>query len=326
MTALVSIVIPVRNRASLLRSTIESLRQQTHSEWEALVVDDGSTPEQYEQIASTAALDRRVRLIPRREVPSGACACRNAGVAAARGEYILFLDSDDALAPNCLAHRLAAMAAHPAAKFIAFPSWSFRLEPGDLNTLWNVIDRGDPVDRLIRGDSPWQTSGPLWRRTALDEIGGWDVRLRTWQDSEFHIRAIVACGNYLVINEPDAFWRLPGEEGSIGKTAQLPSHVVNRARMLLRTGAWLNERRALTEPRRRSVSMQLFRHAFRTPLARRRSMMLWRHGRTLGLVRFHEYWLALFFDGVERVGRRFALSGLTRLYPNLNRYGADAEQ
>lgn len=326
MTPTVSIVIPVRNRASLLRATIDSLRRQTYPDWEALVVDDGSSRDQHAQIATIAASDGRVRLMRRETLPSGACACRNLGVGAARGEYILFLDSDDALAPDCLAHRLAAMTVHPDAAFLAFPSWSFRHEPGDLDSLWNVIDRGDPIDRLLRGDSPWQTSGPLWRRSALDRVGRWDVRLKSWQDSEFHIRAIVTCGNHHIIDEPDAFWRQPGNEGSIGNTAQWPLQVVNRARMLLRVGVWLREHHALTERRRRTVSMQLFQHAFRIPLARRRSMILWRRGRKLRLVRVHEYWLALFFDGIERLARRFALFGLRRLYPAFLRYGSAHEE
>ena len=108
---LVSIVIPIRDRASLFAAAMQSLREQTCSNWEAIVVDDGSSPNEIQSIKELVASDRRAKLMQNSGRRSGACAARNVGVKNARGDYFIFLDADDALAPGCLAHRLAIISA-----------------------------------------------------------------------------------------------------------------------------------------------------------------------------------------------------------------------
>ena len=94
---LVSIVIPSWNRSALLQRALASVRAQTWSHWEALVVDDGSEDDTREVVAALAAEDPRIRLIARPH--EGVCAARNAGLAEARGGFIAFLDSDNEWLP-----------------------------------------------------------------------------------------------------------------------------------------------------------------------------------------------------------------------------------
>lgn len=100
MSKLVSIIIPAYNVEQYIQATLRSVQNQTWQEWEALVVDDGSTDRTAEKINELAASDSRIRLI--RQANAGSSSARNAGLAAAQGSYIAFLDGDDEWAPTLL--------------------------------------------------------------------------------------------------------------------------------------------------------------------------------------------------------------------------------
>jgi cellulose synthase/poly-beta-1,6-N-acetylglucosamine synthase-like glycosyltransferase len=112
---LVSVIIPLYNKEKFVAEAIESLRRQTHAEWEVVVVDDGSTDQ---GAAVVAALDDpRVRLI--RQPNGGVSRARNRGIELARGEVVCFLDADDWYGPYYL-ETLAALAAQfPAEQYFA---------------------------------------------------------------------------------------------------------------------------------------------------------------------------------------------------------------
>lgn len=96
---LVSIVMPTHNRADMLERAVASVLAQGYPEWELLIVDDGSTDRTPEILRALAA-DRRIRSI--RTENLGAASARNHGLAAARGEYIAYLDSDNSWRPDFL--------------------------------------------------------------------------------------------------------------------------------------------------------------------------------------------------------------------------------
>ena len=105
----VSVIIPTYNRASLVQEAVASVLAQTYRDFELLVVDDGSTDGTLEALASFAG-EIRVLSLPVRRGVSGA---RNAGIAAAQGEWRAFLDADDLWLPEKLARQMAFMEAHP---------------------------------------------------------------------------------------------------------------------------------------------------------------------------------------------------------------------
>jgi glycosyltransferase involved in cell wall biosynthesis len=88
-----SVVVPVYNRAHSIGPTLKSVQDQTFSEFECLVIDDGSTDGHALEQAVAALDDPRFRLI--RQENGGPAAARNAGIKAAKGKYVAFLDSDD---------------------------------------------------------------------------------------------------------------------------------------------------------------------------------------------------------------------------------------
>jgi len=103
----VSVVLPAYNAARTLAGSIASVRAQTWSDWELIVVDDGSRDATAELAQELGRLDRRIRLIRQRN--RGVSAARNAGIDAARGRYLAFLDADDRWLPRKLARQLEFM-------------------------------------------------------------------------------------------------------------------------------------------------------------------------------------------------------------------------
>lgn len=101
----VSIVIPNYNRALLISDTLDSVLAQTYTNWECLIVDDGSTDESVKVIEKYTDKDSRFKMIQRpSNHPKGANACRNIGLKAAQGDYLIFFDSDDLM----MAHHVEA--------------------------------------------------------------------------------------------------------------------------------------------------------------------------------------------------------------------------
>lgn len=98
---MISIIIPVYNSAAWLPSCLESLLAQTMPDWEAICVNDGSKDNSLHILEQYAARDPRIRIIEQEN--SGVSQARNKALDAAKGEFILFLDSDDALHPQTLA-------------------------------------------------------------------------------------------------------------------------------------------------------------------------------------------------------------------------------
>ena len=96
----VTVVVPTRNRAAMLRQALRSVAAQRGVDLEAVVVDDGSTDATPAVV--TAIGDRRLRLV-RHQRPQGVSTARNRGVAEARGRWVAFLDDDDVWAPEKLA-------------------------------------------------------------------------------------------------------------------------------------------------------------------------------------------------------------------------------
>ena len=102
MAPLVSVIIPTYNRADLVRQAVASVEAQTFRDFEIVVVDDGGNDGTYEVLSA----ERELRVL-RHPDRRGVSAARNTGIAAARGEWLAFLDSDDLWLPDKLARQIS---------------------------------------------------------------------------------------------------------------------------------------------------------------------------------------------------------------------------
>ncbi len=105
---LVSIITPLYNAAPFITKTIASIQQQTHTNWELIIVDDCSTDNGLHLVKQLAKNDARIQ-IHKQEINVGAARCRNLATTYAKGSYIAFLDADDLWAPKKLETQLKAM-------------------------------------------------------------------------------------------------------------------------------------------------------------------------------------------------------------------------
>jgi glycosyltransferase involved in cell wall biosynthesis len=186
-----SIIIPNYNREKLISETLNSLISQSHGNWEALVIDDGSRDNSLKIISDFAARDSRIKLFCRRHQPKGASTCRNIGIEKADGDYIIFLDSDDLLKAFALEQRLAAAKNNPEADFWVFQTVNFEGRPENEKEVWNKLTDEDNINRFLKLDSPWHTSGPLWKSKTVKKHLKFDEQLNCWQDVDFHLQALL---------------------------------------------------------------------------------------------------------------------------------------
>ena len=199
----VSVVTPTKNRLKLLTATMDSVAVQSFKAWEHIVVDDGSDDGTCGEVARRAASDSRVRYVRRTGEKAGANACRNLGIRESSGEFIVFLDSDDLLAPCCLARRVEAMRRNLDLDFATFQAGVFEHAVGDIRREFDSQLLGDDLLRFLFFECPWIITGPVWRKASLLRLGLFDESLPSWQDIELHVRAITAGFRYLRFPDVD---------------------------------------------------------------------------------------------------------------------------
>ena len=192
----VTVITPTKNRRALLADAVASVAAQTFSNWEHIIVDDGSDDGTRQIIERQISCDARISFISRECNKGGANVCRNIGLRASKGKYIIFLDSDDSLRPECLASRVALMERNLDLDFAVFPAGVFTHLVGDQVTVYHPMKPGDDLLRFLSHECVWEISGPIWRRSFLELLGGFDEHLLSTQDLDLHVRALAAQGRY----------------------------------------------------------------------------------------------------------------------------------
>lgn len=194
---MVSIIIPTYNRSHLIGVTLDSVLNQTYENWECIVVDDGSNDNTQEILELYVKNDPRFRFYERNRDPKGAPTCRNVGLELAKGEYVIYLDSDDLLAPFCLEQRVTLFKENQLNDFLVFKSLLFVDKPFSNGFYWNIDNDEDDLSRFLKLDALWQTSGPIYKKEVLIKMNGFKEDLLFWQDYELHLRCLLNGGNYL---------------------------------------------------------------------------------------------------------------------------------
>jgi glycosyltransferase involved in cell wall biosynthesis len=194
---MVSIIIPTFNRSNLIAVTLDSVLAQTYENWECIVVDDGSTDNTTEVLNLYFKNESRIRFCQRNRDPKGAPTCRNIGLELAKGDYVIYLDSDDLLAPFCLEQRVALFNQNHSCDFLVFKNILFQEEPIGKGFYWNIDTDEDDLSRFIKLDALWQTSGPIYKKEFLLKMKGFKEDLLFWQDYDLHLRCLLKKGMYL---------------------------------------------------------------------------------------------------------------------------------
>lgn len=205
---LVSVVIPVYNRAHLLGRAIRSVLEQTFVDLELLVVDDGSSDGIADAVGSFG--DPRLRLVrlPRR---GGVASARNVGIGQARGDLVAFLDSDDEWLLSKLEQQIARLGQHAAGRAVVSCQFArYNDLTRRLAAPVRASPRGDSFDQFIRRSAPIP-SCLVVPRAALEAVGGLDESLPTFADYELLLRLADASIHFV---EVDAVLVIKHEHGT----------------------------------------------------------------------------------------------------------------
>jgi glycosyltransferase involved in cell wall biosynthesis len=202
----VSIIIPAYNAEKFIVETIKSVQRQTFSDFEIIVVDDGST----DQTASLVMQLEEPRLRVLSVEHQGLSATRNRGVAASEGKFLAFLDADDLWTPNTLQLYVEALTANAAADLSY--GWTY---------FWNYdLNNSSDVTKLISHSATGATayramlernivgngSNIFVRRSAFDAVGGFDQDLTHGEDWEFCFRVALQ-GEVALVPQPLVYYR-----------------------------------------------------------------------------------------------------------------------
>lgn len=175
----VSVVIPTFNADVTLSDTLDSVVRQSRVDWEAVVVDDGSADGTLDLALRRSRQDPRIRVFGQEH--QGASGARNAGVALARAPWLVFLDSDDWLAPEHLDRLLTALEATPEAAVAYCGYVRVRRDGSTITRSWHPEIAERPFEVFAQRNAAAIHSVMVRRDLVLD-VGGFDMNLTTCEE------------------------------------------------------------------------------------------------------------------------------------------------
>ncbi len=201
----VSIIIAVRDAAATLAETLDSVLAQHDASWEALVIDDGSVDATAAIADGYAESDARLRVI--RQAPAGVSAARNAGIVAARHDWLLFLDGDDRLDPRALDRLARQAAAEPDAGVVCGGWVRFGPSGETIEETWRP-ERGDELFLTLARFCPFAIHSCMVRRSLVERVGMFDPRRTTCEDWDLWQRVARTGARFAWTDDVVAYYRM----------------------------------------------------------------------------------------------------------------------
>lgn len=216
-----SVIIPVYNGEKTIRETIESVLAQTFTDFELLIINDGSTDRTVEIVESFA--DPRIQIVSYKN--AGLAASRNRGIDRATTDYIAFIDADDLWTPDKLNDQFLALQNHPEAA-VAY-SWTDYIDDSSQVIYQGGYPtvNGDAYAHLLLVCFLENGSNPLVRKSALLEVGGFDESLPAAEDWDLYIR-LAARYSFVGVPSVQILYRVA--------TNNMSSHVLRQEEASLR--------------------------------------------------------------------------------------------
>jgi glycosyltransferase involved in cell wall biosynthesis len=202
MSVTISVVIPVYNGANFIADTIRSVLNQTYTNYEVVVVNDGSKDGTIEQLAQ---FGDAIKLI---SIPNGGVSnARNVGIRASSGDYIAFLDADDLWVPQKLERQLAAMLRAPS---VGFSCSNYMVRAGnediehfsrfrqDARGIVTDVPLTSALENLIKNNFVGTCSNVMVKRQILEQSGLFDTAYRQAEDYDLWLRCAMVTDFLLI--------------------------------------------------------------------------------------------------------------------------------
>jgi glycosyltransferase involved in cell wall biosynthesis len=223
---LISVIIPVYNGETTIQRTIESVFKQTVSDWELIVIDDGSQDSTVDILSQIRDSRLKVFSYPN----AGQATSRNRGLAKASGDYIAFLDADDLWTPDKLEAQLNALQTHPQAA-VAY-SWTDYIDESDqfYRRGNHLTLNGNIYANLLLTDLFENGSNLLICKKALDDVGGFDESLPPAEDWELWLR-LASRYEFIAVPSAQILYRVSAHSAStqVGKMEAACLRVIEQA-------------------------------------------------------------------------------------------------
>jgi len=211
----VSIIIATFNRAHLIGETIESVLAQTYSDWECIVVDDGSSDNTEEVMKNYVVNDSRIKFYNRpSNRPKGPNASRNYGIEKSSGEYILSLDSDDWLLSNHLELKMKAFNENPDIVGVLSKTIMVNDNKEVIKKETRTFLTENMLEDFVSLKISWYMHDIIWRKSFLQGKVLYNEQLLKMLDRDFHIRRLAEEPKLLLVDEFLALYRIHDNSNS----------------------------------------------------------------------------------------------------------------
>ena len=212
---LVSIIIPVYNKASYIKETLDSALNQIYPNTEIIVVDDGSFDGSIEILQEYfEKYPKRIVLIDQEN--KGVSSATNTGIQASKGDYIQFLDADDLLSSDKIANQIKLLEGQSVFTLATCEWQMFQDNPQQCYSIpYDVFrDFKSGLDLLLsfwNHQEMMQPATYLTHRSLIEKAGPWDENLTINQDGEFFARVLMHADQLLYEPKGKVLYRTPGE-------------------------------------------------------------------------------------------------------------------
>jgi peptidoglycan/xylan/chitin deacetylase (PgdA/CDA1 family) len=207
----VSVIIPAYNAKETIAESLQSLGAQTFTNWEAIVIDNGSSDDTLQIATEFAEKDSRIRVISQSQ--KGVCLARNTGIAEAKNDWLLFLDADDWILPQHLECLTDALTCNPSLDLV-YSGWARITADG---ALFYEEFRGQPtkIFHAFARNCVFVMHTCLVRRSTVVNLGGFDTSLRTCEDWDLWQRIARTGARFGAISHAFARYRMRSHSASM---------------------------------------------------------------------------------------------------------------
>lgn len=196
---LITIIIPTYNRSDVIGETLNSILVQTYTNWECIVIDDGSTDNTAEVLSDYISKDKRFRYYKRpAKKLKGPCSCRNYGFEKSTGAYINFFDSDDLYKPQALEKWMSHF--NDGVDAVVSKVEMIHFNSHKVSKVYNIASN-NLIEDFFVGSINFFVCGPLWRRSFLEKQKVlFNEQIRNGDDWDFNLNLLYQSPKLVLLN------------------------------------------------------------------------------------------------------------------------------